>query len=70
MTDEIEMVGRMAVCSRGRVGVIRGRKALPWGESWVGVGLDGTEWASRSPTLICGADAMAIIEALLPPGPK
>jgi len=47
--EEPELTGHWAVCSIGRIGKIEGRKALPWGESWVGTGLDGEPWASRNP---------------------
>ena len=46
------LVGKVAICSKGRIGVITGRATLPWGESWVGVGFDGKQWASRSPSVI------------------
>jgi len=50
LTDEV--VGRWAVCSKGILGRITGRKTLPWGESWVGVTLTGAPWASRAPVVI------------------
>jgi hypothetical protein len=51
------LTGCVAVCSRGRVGLITGKKELPWGLSWVGIGLDdGTEWASRNPRLLDAAE--------------
>ena len=46
------MIGRLAVCSQGRIGRITGRKELPWGLSWVGDGIDGKPWASREPRLL------------------
>ena len=44
-------VGTVAVCSAGRVGIVLGRKKLPWGESWVGLAIDRISplWASRNP---------------------
>lgn len=51
MTEDL--VGKVAVCSRGIAGVITGRKELPWGESWVGKKINnGEPWASRKPTVI------------------
>lgn len=48
------LVGKVCRCSRGRPGLVTGRKALEWGESWVGIGLDDgdPQWASRRPTII------------------
>ncbi|GMV06743.1 MAG: hypothetical protein AMXMBFR53_30180 [Gemmatimonadota bacterium] len=47
-----DLTGRWAVCSIGRIGRIEGRKMLEWGESWVGTGLDGEPWASRTPRVL------------------
>lgn len=48
-----DLAGKIGICSRGRLGLIEGRKELPWGESWIGKGLDdGTEWASRDPKIV------------------
>jgi len=47
------MIGKVGICSNGRPGLITHRKLLPWGESWVGIGLDnGSVWSSRSPRLL------------------
>lgn len=56
MPHEAIAIGRWGVCSQGRIGHIEGKEILPWGESWVGTGLDGTPWASRNPTVICEKD--------------
>ncbi len=47
-------IGSVALCSKGRPGLITGRKILPWGESWVGIALDNGNWrwASRNPRVI------------------
>jgi hypothetical protein len=46
-------VGAVGRCGKGRPGLITGREELPWGLSWVGIGLDdGSRWASRQPTII------------------
>lgn len=46
-------IGKAGVCSKGRPGLIVGRKQLPWGLSWVGIGLDdGSSWSSRSPRVM------------------
>lgn len=48
--------GVVARRSKGRIAVVTGRKVLPWGDSWVGVGLDGQGlWASRDPVFIAGS---------------
>ena len=57
MTD---LRGKWAVCSKGRIGKVEDFKTLPWGESWVGTGLDGTPWASRAPLPIKDADAQIL----------
>jgi len=46
------IVGSRAVCSRGIVGTITGRKKLPWGKAWVGVTDSGAAWSSRNPALM------------------
>jgi hypothetical protein len=52
-------IGRVARCSKGRLGLITGRKQLAWGLSYVGIGLDdGTMWASRDPEFL-GVDEVA-----------
>jgi hypothetical protein len=50
--DDQQHIGKWAVCSRGFLGKIEGRKELPWGLSWVGKKLDGTPWASREPIFL------------------
>jgi len=47
-----DLVGKVARCSKGRLGVITGHRKLLWGRSWIGVGLDGQGfWTSRNPTI-------------------
>ena len=46
---DIPEYGRLAVCSKGRLGIVTGKRELPWGLSFVGIGLDGKPWASREP---------------------
>lgn len=56
--------GRVGVCSCGRIGLITGREAPPWGESWVGFGVfDGTPWAARNPTILTAEDEEAVLNA-------
>jgi len=44
------LIGIPCWCSKGRPGLVTGREMLPWGWSYVGVGLDGKgPWASRKP---------------------
>jgi hypothetical protein len=58
------IVGLIGVCSRGRLGLITGRKVLPWGESWVGMGLDdGSDWASREPAILPEDQARVALKA-------
>jgi hypothetical protein len=52
-----DLTGKVCVCSLGRAAIVTGRKMLPWGESWVGLGLDGRGvgkvlWASTNPCVI------------------
>lgn len=47
-----DLIGRVGICSHGRIGIITGRAVLPWGDSWVGIGIDGKDWASRNPIVI------------------
>lgn len=48
------MIGKVGRCSKGRPGLITGRKTLDWGESWVGIALDDGDpkWASRDPEIL------------------
>lgn len=52
-------VGKVAVCSLGRVGVITDRKEIAFsngdkGLCWVGMGFDGKGlWASSEPMVLC-----------------
>jgi len=62
--SEESLIGRWAVCSIGRLGKIEDRKELPWGLSWVGTGIDGQEWASRNPRVLCDSDAVVLAEKL------
>jgi hypothetical protein len=47
-----DLLGKVAMCSQGKVGIITGQKALPWGLSYIGIALDGTDWASRQPRIL------------------
>ncbi len=48
-----DLLGKIAICSQGEVGLITGMKELSWGLSYVGVNVnDGTLWASRNPKVI------------------
>jgi len=47
------LVGKVAVCSVGRVAIITGKKTFEFGETWVGIGLDGKgTWASKNPCIV------------------
>lgn len=50
-SDE-DLVGKVCVCSMGRVAVVTGRHEFEWGLAWVGLGFDGKgSWASRNPCI-------------------
>jgi len=52
-TEDMSLVGSIGECSKGRPGLILDHKHLPWGPSWVGIGLDGKgSWASRNPKVL------------------
>jgi len=62
------LVGTVGMCSRGRPGLITGRKELPWGLSWIGIGLDdGTAWSSRQPKPLTQEFVAAYAEAKIAP---
>lgn len=54
MPDKSEdLVGKVCVCSVGRVAVVVGTKTYDWGEAWIGLGLDGKgNWASSEPCVV------------------
>ncbi len=51
-----DLIGRVGVCARGRLGLIEGwaiSGKFAKGHSWVGTGvLDDRPWASRDPTML------------------
>lgn len=58
-----DLSGLVGVCSQGRPGLITHAKDLPWGRSWVGIGLDdGTAWASRKPQIYTREELVALAE--------
>jgi hypothetical protein len=63
-TLDASNIGKVGVCSIGRIGVITEIKQLPWGLSYTGINLtNGARWASREPAII--ADSLAeFIQAL------
>ena len=61
------MIGIVAKCSRGEVGLITGQKVLPWGLSWVGIPLNRTgRWASQKPLVLayCLPQYLAVEEII------
>ncbi len=47
------LVGKVCRCSRGELGLVTGRKRLPWGTAWVGVPLNRTGlWSSGDPKVV------------------
>lgn len=64
VAEEENLVGKVGVCSRGRPGLITGRKELAWGLSWVGIGLDdGSAWSSRAPRVVARDELDALAES-------
>ena len=63
-TAGLDLVGRVGVCSKGRLGHIEGQKELEWGLSWVGFGFDGEEWASRDPRILSESEQAALALAV------
>ena len=58
------LIGKTAVCSKGKLGVILAIKDLPWGKSYVGVCLiDSGLWASRNPEIVPYEQANTQVEA-------
>jgi len=48
-----DLVGKVAVCSVGRVAIITGKERFNFHESWVGIGFDGKgTWASKNPCIV------------------
>lgn len=48
-----DLTGKICVCSVGRPAIVIGKKTFEWGESWIGLGLDGKgTWASSDPCVI------------------
>lgn len=48
-----DLVGKICVCTVGRVGIVTGRKKFDWGDAWYGLGLDGKGvWTSTNPAII------------------
>ena len=47
------LIGKVCVCSVGRPFIVTGKRTFAWGESWVGLGLDGKGTvASTQPCVI------------------
>lgn len=48
-----ELIGKVCVCSVGRVAIVTGKRVFDFGECWVGLGLDGKgTWASTCPCVV------------------
>jgi hypothetical protein len=60
MLNDQDLVGRWAICGHGRIGLIEGRRQLPWGLAWVGTGVDGRPWSSRWPTLVADENTRGV----------
>lgn len=51
-SDE-NLIGKVCVCSTGRVAIVTGKQKFEFGDCWVGLGLDGKgTWASSNPCVI------------------
>ena len=65
MSETTNFIGLVCECSEGRIGVVTGRSTLPWGLSWVGIGLDnGSLWSGRDPKVIRVAERDDIDNAI------
>lgn len=54
--DYMDLIGKVARCSRGNLGLITGRDILPWGASWIGIPLNRPgKWSARSPVIIASS---------------
>lgn len=50
--DGENLIGKVCVCSIGRIAIVTGTRTFDWGQAWVGLGFDGKgTWASRSPVI-------------------
>lgn len=48
-----DLIGKICVCSVGRVAIVVGSKVYDWGVAWTGLGFDGKgNWASSSPCVV------------------
>lgn len=48
-----DLIGKVCVCSTGRVAVVTGTARFPWGLTWTGLGLDGKgTWCSTVPAVV------------------
>lgn len=51
--DNESLIGKVCVCSVGRVAIVTGKKTFDFGECWVGIGFDGKgTWASSKPCIV------------------
>lgn len=55
--DQEDLVGKVCVCSVGRIAIVTGRRKFKFDrdeiECWVGLGLDGKgTWASKNPCIV------------------
>jgi len=66
----LDLVGRIAICSQGRIGVIGGRTTIRYDDgteavAWIGIGLfDEAPWSSRNPRVLSDEAAEAVRDVL------
>ena len=48
-----DLVGKICVCSTGRVAAVIGKMDFSFGNAWIGIGYDGKgTWASTNPCVV------------------
>jgi hypothetical protein len=52
---EENLIGKVAICSIGEIGIIQDYVDMPWGKSYIGIKMDGSSWASRKPYVIANS---------------
>lgn len=51
-TEGEDLVGKICICSIGRIAIVTGKRTFDWGESWCGISFDGKgTWASSEPVI-------------------
>lgn len=62
----MDYIGKVCVCSIGRLGLVTGKTIAPWGETYYGAGLDGHGlWMSRKPVVVIAESIEEYADRLL-----